>query len=143
MNNFKEIHIGSLISKGVQEKKIDIARICRFFQTEEQEILSMYSLKSLDTDMLLKWSKLLRYDFFRVYTQHLVLYSPPDKRNIKILMDSKNAGVPQFRKNIYTKEVIDFLLEMIKTGEKSKQEVIEEYKIPKTTLYKWLVKYRK
>ena len=27
-----------------------------------------------------KWSKLLSYDFFRIYTQYLVLYSPPSAR---------------------------------------------------------------
>ena len=24
-----------------------------------------------------KWSKILEYDFFRIYTQHLILYAPP------------------------------------------------------------------
>ncbi len=143
MDNFKEIHIGSLIHKSVQEKKISIARICNFFQSEEREILIMYSCKSMDTEILLKWSKLLRYDFFRMYTQHLILYSPPDKMNIKGVVNSTSIGVPQFRKNIYTKEIIDFILEMINTGEKSKLQVIQEYKIPKTTLYKWLEKYNK
>ncbi|RZJ43696.1 MAG: hypothetical protein EOO19_12710 [Chryseobacterium sp.] len=44
------------------------------------------------------------------------------------------------RKNIYTKEVIDYLLELITEKRKTIAEVIELYSIPKTTLYKWLRK---
>ena len=36
----------------------------------------MMNAKSIDTETLLKWSNLLDYDFFRVYTQHLILYAP-------------------------------------------------------------------
>lgn len=51
--------------------------------------------------------------------------------------------MPHFRKNIYTKEVINFMLEMIETGKKTKSQVISEYNIPKTTLYKWIEKNKK
>ncbi len=30
---------------------------------------------------------------------------------------------------------------MIEIGDKSTQQIIDEYKIPKTTLYRWLSKY--
>ncbi|MBB4806360.1 DNA invertase Pin-like site-specific DNA recombinase [Chryseobacterium defluvii] len=100
----------------------------------------MYKAKSLDTECLLKWCKLLEYDFFRIYSQHLILYSPPGNANYKSFKKPVSK-LPQFRKNIYTKEIIDFLLAMIRTGEKTKSQVIAEYGIPKTTLYKWLEKY--
>jgi hypothetical protein len=48
--------------------------------------------------------------------------------------------LPQFRKNIYTRELIDFILEKMEKGEMTKAEIIR-YKIPKTTLYKWISKY--
>ncbi|WP_317043240.1 helix-turn-helix domain-containing protein [Chryseobacterium sp. OV279] len=89
----------------------------------------------MDSDLLLKWCKLLEYDFFRMYTQHLILYSPATKQ-IKA-----ETTLPRFRKNIYTKEIIDYILDLVQTGEKSKKQIIEEYKIPKTTLYKWISKY--
>ncbi|WP_449399387.1 transposase [Chryseobacterium wanjuense] len=50
--------------------------------------------------------------------------------------------MPQFRKNIYTKEVIDFVTELITSGEKNISQVVEKYGIPKTTLHRWIVKYR-
>ena len=49
--------------------------------------------------------------------------------------------LPRFRKNIYTKEVIDFILEQIQNKEMTKVQIIERYNIPKTTLYKWISKY--
>ncbi|MEI3813843.1 hypothetical protein [Chryseobacterium sp. CCNWLW53] len=95
----------------------------------------------MNTGILLKWSKLLKYDFFRIYTQHLVLFSPPvspDKEE-----PDRKSELPQFRKNIYTKVMIDFILELISTEQKTIRQVIDEYKIPKTTLYKWISKYKK
>lgn len=138
---FKNIHIGTFIKQAVTEAGIDIYRICSFLKYSEDEIEKMYKSKSLDTEILLRWSKLLKYDFFRFYTQHLILYAPQvSKEN-----HSKNekSGLPQFRKNIYTKEIIEFILELIETKMKSRKQIIEEYKIPKTTLYKWISKYGK
>ena len=137
--NFKEIHIGKMIEKEVADCGIEMSRICNFMKCNEEDINQMYLQENLSTDVLLKWSKLLEYDFFRLYSQHLIFYAPPSseqktKRNTKTVL-------PQFRKNIYTKEVISFILEQISSGEMTKTQVMEKYKIPKTTLYKWISKY--
>ncbi len=137
--NFKDIHIGSLIQQSVLENNIEISRICNFLKYSEEDIVLMYNSKSLDTELLLRWSKLLEYDFFRIYTQHLILFAPPT--SLKQEKTGKTS-LPQFRKNIYTKEVIDFILQQINSNEKTKLQIIEEYRIPKTTLYKWIEKYR-
>lgn len=137
--NFKEIHIGKMLKTAVTESGIEMSRICNFFKCKEKEVTEMYQAKSLDTEILLKWSKLLEYDFFRIYTQHLILYAPPVKQEEN--ENNKKSSLPQFRKNIYTKEIIDFILEQISNGKMTKNEVIERYRIPKTTLYKWISKY--
>lgn len=137
--NFKEIHIGNLINQKVTESGIEMFRICNFLKCSKQQVSEMYQSKSLDTETLLRWSKLLEYDFFRLYSQHLILYSTASTK--KKEQQNKKTKLPQFRKNIYTKEVIDFILERIKTAEMTKQQIIERYKIPKTTLYKWIEKY--
>lgn len=126
-----------MIEKRVAESGIEISRICSFLELDVNEINKMYSAESIDSNYLLRWSKLLEYDFFRIYMQHLVLYSP-EVRNCKI-----EGSLPKFRKNIYTKEIIDFILELIENNKKSKLQVIQEYNIPKTTLYKWISKYKK
>ena len=138
--NFKSIHIGILINKAVTESGIEMSRFCNFFNCTEDEVIEMYQQENLPTDILLKWSKLLEYDFFRIYTQHLILYAPPSAKE----QDSKTekSSLPQFRKNIYTKEIITFILEQIDSGAMTKIEVMEQYKIPKTTLYKWIDKYK-
>ena len=138
--NFKSIHIGILINKAVTESGIEMSRICNFFNCTEDEVIEMYQQENLPTDILLKWSKLLEYDFFRIYTQHLILYAPTSAKaeNTK----KQKPVLPRFRKNIYTKEIIDFVLEQINTKEMTKTEVMERYGIPKTTLYKWISKYK-
>lgn len=137
--NFKEIHIGEYIRKRVEEMEVSIDRICNFHHTTEEEVYKMYAQKSLDTEVLLRWCKLLEYDFFRIYCQHLILFAPENKANT--IASNTGTSLPEFRKNVYTRQVVDFILELIKTGQKTKIQIIEEYRIPKTTLYKWISKY--
>jgi len=138
---YKDIHIGHLILVKWKELDFSIERACNFFKISKTDVENMFSQKSLDTELLLKWSKLLEYDFFRIYSQHLILYSPPSKRTNAESLKSKK--LPEFRKNIYTQEIIEFILEKKNSDEMSKNEVIEKYKIPKTTLHKWISKYSK
>lgn len=140
-DNFKNIHIGSLIKQKTVELDLETSRICNFMKCNADEIERMFMQKDLSTDTLLCWSKLLEYDFFRMYTQHLILFSPPAK-NKTDKIEKKVSSLPQFRKNIYTGEVIDFILELINSNEKTKKQIIDEYRIPKTTLYKWIMKYK-
>lgn len=138
--NFKNIHIGKMIEQEVANRGMELARICNYIGSTEQEIREMYEAKSADTETLLKWSKLLEYDFFRIYTQHLILYAP-------ISAVEGNSGnrektkLPRFRKSIYTREIIDFILELIFIKKMTRAQVIKRYKIPKSTLYKWIEKY--
>lgn len=135
--NFKNIHIGELIEGIVKESQMDIKRICKFLDTDEDEVKNMYLRDSLETNILLKWSKLLSYDFFRFYSQYLILYSP----QVKTREMKSGTKAHLFRKNIYTREIIDFILEQINTNVKTPKQVVDDYNIPKTTLYKWMSKY--
>lgn len=137
--NFKNIHIGECIRERVEEMEISIIHICHFHKATEEEINIMYARKDLDTEVLLKWCKLLEYDFFRIYCQHLILFAPENQSHY--IASNTGTFLPEFRKNVYTRQVIDFILELINTGQKTKLQVIEEYRIPKTTLYKWMSKY--
>lgn len=136
MMNLKNIHIGQLIKERVEELQISTHRIARFIKCEEDEIEVMYGQSSIDTSLLLRWSKLLEYDFFRIYTAHLILYAPP----AKTISSGEKNHLPVFRKNIYTQEIKNFILEKIVTKQMTTNEVIMKYRIPKTTLYKWLKK---
>lgn len=138
--DLKNIHIGNLINKRVSEQGLDSFRICKFLQCTDQEWQSILSQKTLNTDIILKLSTLLKYDFFRIYSQHLILYAPQASTHYNNPANKKSS-LPSYRKNIYTKEMVDFILEQIENGDKTKSQIIEEYRIPKTTLYKWINKY--
>lgn len=140
MINFKNIHIGQIIKKRCAEIDIKSHTICEHLQCTEKDIQETFISQSIDTSLLLQWSKLLEYDFFRIYTQHITLFTSYPKTP-----DSSSVGEqkpqPQYSKNIYTKEIIDFILDSVNSGLKTKKQIIEEYRIPKTTLYKWFKKY--
>lgn len=138
--DLRNINIGYLIKSEVEHNEIEIRRICSFLKCTEEEVKEMYIQTELSTTLLLKWSKLLEYDFFRLYSQHLILYAP-QKKITTYKKEKKKNMLPRFRKNLYTTEMIRFILEMLRTGKKTKEEIFEEYKIPKTTLYKWIEKY--
>lgn len=135
--NIKNIHIGELIQKRADEMQISIRRISEFMGCDEEEINKMYQCHGMEVSVLLRWSMLLKYDFFRIYTGHLILYAPSSKTSKRTI----NKQTQQiFRKNIYTHEVKNFIMEKIFTNQMTVQEVIHRYRIPKTTLYKWLKK---
>ncbi len=137
VSNFKDIHIGSYVKMRVDELDIDLVRICNFLKCSEAEVAEMYRKESIECNILLKWSKLLNYDFFRLYSQHIILYAPP----VKASDSTKISSLPKFRKNIYTKNLIEYILELMRSGEKSADSIMREYGIPKTTLYKWKAKH--
>ncbi|KFE99999.1 transposase [Chryseobacterium formosense] len=137
---YKNIHIGKYIKEMVDHKNIPIERICNFLGKDEEFVENVYESQSIGTDILLRWSKLLEYDFFRLYSSHLILYAPPAAANKNTT--PKSDTTPQFRKNIYTQEIKDFILNRIESGEMTQAEVIKEYSIPKSTLHRWIQKKR-
>ena len=140
--NFKHIHIGNLLKERVEECNIELERAATFIGVTEKEIEEMYLEESLEVDILLRWSKLLEYDFFRLFTQHLILYSPQDRKARKRLKTiNENSSLPKFKKNIYTKEVIEYLIELVESGEKTYKDLQAEYNIPITTILRWGNKY--
>lgn len=138
---YKNIHIGQLILRLVTEKEIDDDRIVKFLKVPSSKIKEMYQSKDLGTEMLLLWSKLLEYDFFRIYSQHLLLYAPPASLNYK--KKETVSKLPRFRKNVYTTEIINFIVELYHNKEMTQKEIMDQYNIPKTTLYKWIKKHKK
>ncbi len=139
--DFKNIHLGRLIYKHFVESGMEKSRACNFLKCTEEEIEELITKETLDSGIILRWSKLMKYDFFRIYSHHLILYAPQSSIEYNIKESEKNS-LPRFRKSLYTKEIIFFILERINNKEKTTTQIIEEYKIPKTTLYKWLNKYK-
>ena len=136
--NFKHIHIGSIIAEQVLLQQIAIGRICKFFGYAEEQIEAMYQQESLDSNDLLKWSKLLKYNLFLYYQNHLILYAPS---GASISRKAVATGDSQtFRKNIYTQEIKDYMIGLVLKKGKEPMWVAEKYHIPKNTIYRWLRK---
>ncbi|CAD7811908.1 hypothetical protein CHRY9390_02435 [Chryseobacterium aquaeductus] len=133
----KEIHIGKIILQKVQERDIQMTRICNFLHCNVNDVMEMFEQESINTHTLLRWSKLLEFDFFRIYTSHLILFSPCKTNDFT---KKRKNTLLEFRKNLYTQEVKDFILEKINNNEMSKNEVMSKYNIPRTTLYTWIKK---
>ena len=134
---YKDIHIGQFIKERANELEVSKERMCSFLKKDEKAIDKIFESASIETDLLLRCSKLLEYDFFRIYSSHLILYAPPsavDKTK------TKSDKIPYFRKNIYTHEIKEFIIGKILSGEMTHNEIIQEYSIPKSTLHRWLQK---
>ncbi|MGE8555487.1 MAG: transposase [Chryseobacterium jejuense] len=138
--DFKDIHMGNLIKLRVSEKKIGLLRICGFLKCTAEDIEKMYISRSIDSELLLKWSKLLEYDFFRIYSQHIILFAPNNSDQEKE-QSKEDTVLPNFRKSLYTREIIDFMLNQYNSGNMSRQDIHKRYNIPKSTFHKWLNKY--
>ncbi len=142
--DYKNIHIGTHIKHIATCKELSISRACTFLKCSHQDILDMYCKKSLDSELLLRWCKLLDYNFFMFYHTHLQIFKPLASTT-KILKnsDSKRDEEYVFRKNIYSKEIINWILEKLNKEELSVKDVIEKYNIPKTTIYRWIQRNHK
>ncbi|MDO5635630.1 MAG: transposase [Myroides sp.] len=140
--DYKNISIGSLIEERIKELDIDMERLLKFVGISNEQLQRIISDNNVDADTLLRFCKILEYDFFRLYSQHLILFSPVSKKNIQG-NNEKNQILPTVRKQLYTKEIIMFILKKYESKSMSVQQIITDYNIPKTTLYRWITKYSK
>ena len=142
--NYKNIHIGQHIKRISELQDLDISRACTYLRCTHQDILDTYSYTSLDSELLLKWSKLLNYNFFMFYHSHLQLYKPVASK-ARVSKDKKQASLKgyDFRKNLYNPDIIDWILLKLDKKELSIKEIMEKYHIPKTTIYRWIKRNKK
>lgn len=140
LGNFKNIQIGKLIELRMKECAISLERAANFLDVNEDEIEGMYREKSLNCEVLLRWSKLLKYDFFRIYSQHLILYAP--QYTPKDITRKVKSSLPQLKKNVYTQEMIFYLVELVDSGKMTCREIQKKYNIPQTTILRWVNKHK-
>ncbi len=64
----QEINIGELIKTVLANKGITVTEFAKRINKSRENIYSIFSRKSIDTDLLAKISEVLEYDFFRHYS---------------------------------------------------------------------------
>src|SRR5690554_7816767 len=92
--------------------------------------------------------------FYQSPRDHPALHSFPTRRSSdlpsskmdakkSVVVNKEKSALPSFTKSLYTPEIIQFIIELVEQKKKTPPEIIEHYRIPKTTLYKWIRKHRK
>lgn len=62
------IHIGKLIEAELRRQERSVAWFARNLPCERTNVYDIFKRRSIDTEMLLRISIVLRHDFFRYYT---------------------------------------------------------------------------
>jgi predicted transcriptional regulator len=139
-----KIHIGELIKKKLEESGIDKTVFAHRIKKSYPTTLNIFKKKSIKTDDLLKISKVLKYDFFRVYSADIQLTCPKATNNVRLgnkeTGNGAESALPRFKKNLYSNEFIDNLVKEINDGKLTRYEAMKKYELPKTTLYRWCPK---
>ena len=140
--DYKKIHIGKHIKYVAEFKNLSISRACVFLKCSHQDILEMYTKESIECNLLVKWCKLLDYNFFMFYHSHLQLYKPSAAIAKLSSIEKQQPEIRNyiFKKNLYMPEIIDWIIEKFNSNELTIKEIIEDYNIPRTTIYRWIKK---
>ena len=65
------MHIGQLIKQQMEMQGKTTSWLARELAYCRTNVYKIYDKKSIDTDLLLRISRLLQYDFFEVYSQEM------------------------------------------------------------------------
>lgn len=65
------MHIGQLIKQKMEERHRTVVWLARKLSYSRTNIYKIYDKSSIDTEVLLRISLILEYDFFNEYTQQL------------------------------------------------------------------------
>lgn len=66
------IHIGNLIETELRRQERSVSWFARKLCCERTNVYSIFKRHSIDTDLLLRISHILHYDFFALYTDEYV-----------------------------------------------------------------------
>ena len=77
LNHFKRklkmkeesIHIGHIIRNKLKESQITVVEFSAKLNCNRTNVYNIFNRPSIDTDLLLRISKILQYDFFKLYSQ--------------------------------------------------------------------------
>ena len=97
----KDIHIGSEIKKAFEESGFTVAEFSRRINKSRENTYSIFSRKSIDTDLLAAISVVLSVDFFQLFTVETIeketKYKQLEKevellREINVLLKKENKS---------------------------------------------------
>jgi len=80
----EDIHIGSIIKKKVKEKGLTVSGFARAIHCSRANVHSIFERKSLDTELLIRISNVLSFNF-------LLLYNESKNNKYFIIIESDKA----------------------------------------------------
>ena len=101
-----EIHIGEKIRQKAKELRIGPTELARLINTSRSNIYWLYTRKHRDGEMLIKLSRVLKYNFFKMYHDDDVLGKDPATTAITS-KTSKLYEIPQEEMNHLYHEVAE------------------------------------
>lgn len=66
------IHIGRLIKQKIEERNLTVVWLARHLSCSRTNIYKIFEKYSIDTEVLMKLSTILEFDFFSFYSDELV-----------------------------------------------------------------------
>ena len=86
------MHIGKLIKEKVKEKNKTSVWLAQQMSYSRTNIYKLYDKKSIDTDVLFRISAILDFDFFSLYSEHMLKGDCP--------MGQERKGIVPWDKNV-------------------------------------------
>jgi len=90
MENLKNIHIGSIIKQKFEESSMNITEFAKKIHLDRTSIYKVFLRKSIDTELLIKISSTLNYDFYNEVYFDKKTNNFPEKFFIEIEIEQKN-----------------------------------------------------
>ena len=79
------IHIGQLIGRQIHEQERTATWLAKKLYCDRTNVYSIFKRKSLDTDLLLRISRILNFNFFDYYVNELYSTSEEDNEDTIII----------------------------------------------------------
>ena len=90
----ERIHIGTLIRKKMKERGMSVSDFACSLHYERTNIYKIFKRNSIDIELLIRISEILKYDFLReVYLKENDLASSPSESFVLIKIDKENMEV--------------------------------------------------
>ncbi len=102
------IHIGANIKSILMQKSIKVAHLASLIDTSRQNVNGILKRKSLDSELLFKISKALKYNFFKHYIipEDESFNENKEMRKLKINITNLETELDEAKKEItYLREI--------------------------------------
>jgi transcriptional regulator with XRE-family HTH domain len=102
------LHLGSIIKEVCVQKNVKLSQFADSIGTSKQNIIGIYKRKSLDSELLFKISKALKYNFFKHYIipEDESFNENKEMRKLKINITNLETELDEAKKEItYLREI--------------------------------------